>query len=178
MLFGALGTLFYCSGRNFACGASIGFALGCKTFPAILFLPLLVKRRSFTPFVGFLLVALLSYTPFLLWDAKGLIANAFLWPQLMTPDSTTWLSYVPKYAVFSARLAVLGAVAWLWIRFLAGRELRLFWTLAMTSTLVLLAGNAFHNNYIPWASIWVVLAVVEAASWAGTARETDASQPV
>jgi hypothetical protein len=51
-----------------------------------------------------------------------------------------------------------------WWRFLSGREPRLFWTLAVVNSLLLLTGAGFHNNYIPWASIWVVAAVVEAFS--------------
>jgi hypothetical protein len=30
--------------------------------------------------------------------------------------------------------------------------------------MVLLAGGTFHNNYMPWASVWVVLAIIEGAS--------------
>jgi Cu/Ag efflux pump CusA len=52
----------------------------------------------------------------------------------------------------------------LWLRYLLGKETRLFWTLAMSSTLPLLATGYLANNYIPWASLWVVAAIVEAFS--------------
>ena len=59
------------------------------------------------------------------------------------------------------RLAALGAFAVLWHRYLTGREERLFWTLAVANTLLIGTGGVFHNNYVPWASIWVVAAVIE-----------------
>jgi cell division protein FtsW (lipid II flippase) len=58
---------------------------------------------------------------------------------------------------------LLVAIAAVWFDLLLRRG-RLFWTLAVSNTLLLLAGATFSNNYVPWASIWIVVAIVEAFS--------------
>jgi hypothetical protein len=164
LLFSALAVMFYRTRRNIACGASLGLGFACKALPSLLFAPLLIAGGSVVPVFAFAAAALAAFAPFLVWDARGVVANVFLWPQVMAPDTTTWLFFAPGWVALPTRLAVLTGVAWMWARYLAGYEKRLYWTLAMVSTLVLFAGNVFHNNYVPWASIFVVLAVVEASS--------------
>ena len=68
------------------------------------------------------------------------------------------------------RVFVLVGMGVLWVRILSGRERRLFWTLAVMNTLLLLAAGAFHDNYLPWASIWVVAAIVEAFAFVRTGQ--------
>ena len=50
----------------------------------------------------------------------------------------------------------------LWLRYLLGRETRLFWTLAVSNLVVLLAAGFLRNGYVPWVSLWLVAAIVEA----------------
>jgi hypothetical protein len=52
----------------------------------------------------------------------------------------------------------------LWLRYVLGYEPRLFWTLSVSATLVLLASGYLRNGYIPWVSLWMVAAMVEAFS--------------
>jgi hypothetical protein len=62
------------------------------------------------------------------------------------------------------RAAVVVGLVALWLRFVLGHEQRLFWTLAVSATLVLLASGYLRNGYIPWISLWMVAAIVEAFS--------------
>ena len=170
LLFCALAVFAYRSGRNLACGACLGLALACKTFPTLLLLPLLIEGGSLLAVIVFVLVTLAVWTPALLWDPHGVAINVFFWPEIMATDTTSWLFAMPKWAVSGIRVVVLAIIAMAWLRYLLGRETRLFWTLAFVSTVVLFAGNAFHFNYMPWASIWIPLTVLEAAKGEAATR--------
>jgi len=103
----------------------------------------------------------LVYGPWLFWDPLGVLSNVFLWPFVMGKDETSWLVFAPEWISASVRLAALSAIVFLWFRYLSGREKSLVWVLAVANTLLLGVGGVFHNNYVPWASIWVVAAVIE-----------------
>ena len=104
------------------------------------------------------------YLPWVLWDPQGILYNVCLWPLLKAKSGNSWQYFVPpEFGFATLGLAVFVFVV-LWLRYLLGRETRLFWTLAMSSTLPLLATGYLANNYIPWASLWVVAATVEAFS--------------
>jgi hypothetical protein len=80
----------------------------------------------------------------------------------MLKDTTSWLYYLDPSMVILVRAIALAVVVAVWARWLSGQETRLFWTLAVVNTVLLLTGGVFHNNYVPWASIWVIAAIVEA----------------
>jgi hypothetical protein len=102
------------------------------------------------------------FVPWLVWDSGGLADNVFLWPTLMLKDTTSWLYYLDPSMVILVRAIALVVVVAVWARWLSGQETRLFWTLAVVNTVLLLTGGVLHNNYVPWASIWVIAAIVEA----------------
>jgi Glycosyltransferase family 87 len=164
LLFAALAVLAFRSNRQSATAAALAFAVGCKIFPSLLFIPLLLSFRSYRPIVVFTVITGAIYLPWLIWDPAGVAYNIFLWPLLADKDTTSWLYYAPPMAAYLARAILFVLMGICWLRFLIRRETRLFWTLAVVNTLVLLAGGQFHNNYVPWASIWIVAAILEAFS--------------
>ena len=161
LAFCALGVFAFQRDRPLATGAMIGAAMGCKIFPSLIFVPLLLAYRSPRPLIAATGVAGAIYLPWLAWDPAGVFANIFMWPFVMSKDSTSWTYFAAPQIVLAVRIAALGAFAVLWHRYLTGREERLFWTLAVANTLLIGTGGVFHNNYVPWASIWVVAAVIE-----------------
>jgi hypothetical protein len=164
LLFAALAVLAFRSNHPKAMAVALAFAVGSKIFPSLLFLPLLLYFRSYRPILLFTVITSVIYLPWLIWDPAGIADNIFLWPTLADKDTTSWLYYAPPIATYLARAILLVLMGICWMRFLIGRETRLFWTLAVVNTLVLLAGGQFHNNYVPWALIWVVAAILEAFS--------------
>jgi hypothetical protein len=59
---------------------------------------------------------------------------------------------------------IVAALCALWLWYLYAAEARLFWTLAVSSMLVLLASGFLRNGYVPWASLWAIAAITEAFS--------------
>ena len=177
LLFCALAVHAYVARRPMATAAALALAVGTKIFPSLTLLPLLLHFRSARPVALFAGLATAIYLPWLLWDPAGLVHNLLLWPLLMK-DDTSWLYYVDPPVVWAVRIIALLAAAALWMRLLSGREPRLFWTLAMVNVLLLLTGGVFHNNYVPWASIWVVAAIIEAFTLGHNtdSRSDDASE--
>jgi hypothetical protein len=88
--------------------------------------------------------------------------NVFLWPFLMARDYTSWEFFAPPAAALAVQVVGACALAVLWLRYLLGRETRLFWTLAVSNLVVLLAAGFLRNGYVPWVSLWLVAAIVEA----------------
>jgi hypothetical protein len=129
--------------------------------PGLLFFPMLLRFRRLAPLVVFLATVAAIYLPLALRDANGLFSG-LLWPLYMKADSTSWQYFAPHAAVPAARAVILIALSVLWLRFVLGREQRLFWTLAVSATLVLLASGVLRNGYVPWASLWIVAAIAEA----------------
>jgi hypothetical protein len=146
----------------------VAFAVGCKTLPGLLFVPLLVRFRSPKPLSVFVAVTAAIYAPWFIWDPPGLVSNAFLWPLYMAKDGTSWQLFAPQWTALAARGAAICIIAALWLRYLAGREQRPFWTLAVSNILILLASGYLRNGYIPWVSLWMVTAIAEA--FAGRSR--------
>ena len=142
-----------------ALALAIGF--GFKIFPCALLFPMLLKDRRVAPAFAFAGVAAAIYAPFALADFSGLVHNVFLWPAYLGTDTTSWVAFAPPLAGRIARLLGLAAIAALWARYLLGREPSLFRVLALVALLALVTSAAFHNNYVPWASIWVIAALVE-----------------
>jgi Glycosyltransferase family 87 len=128
LLFCALAVHGYVARRPMMTATALALAAGSKIFPTLTLLPLLLHFRSARPIALFAGLTIAIYLPWLLWDPAGLVDNLFLWPLLMA-DNTSWLYYVDPPVVWAVRvIAFLAAVA-LWVRFLTGRETRIFWTL-------------------------------------------------
>jgi len=164
LLFGALAVLACLARRWFACAAAVACAVGCKTLPGLLFLPLLLRPRSVLPLLLFCVIAIAIYVPWFIWNPPGLLYNGLLWPLYMRTDATSWQFFTPHWTALAARAAILLALTVLWLRYVLAREERLFWTLAVSSTLVLLASGFLRNGYVPWVSLWAVAAIAEAFS--------------
>jgi hypothetical protein len=182
LLFGSLAVLAFLSRRPLATAVSVALAIGCKSMPGLLFLPLLFRFRSTAPVLVFIAATATIFLPWLLWDPAGLLYNVFLWPFYMATDATSWEYFAPPWAALGARAVAVVCLCVLWLRYLMGNEPRLFWTLAMSSTIVLLASGFLRNGYIPWASVWVVGAIVEDFAQRRPVRESApvpamASQP-
>jgi hypothetical protein len=162
LLFGSLAVLASLSRRPIAAAIAVAFAIGCKSVPGLLFVPLLFRTRSTKPVLVFLAVAAAIYAPWLIRDPPGLVSNVFLWPLYMAKDGTSWEFFAPGWFTLAVRGAAVCVLAVLWLRYLAGKEQRLFWTLAVSNTVVLLASGYLRNGYIPWISLWMVTAIAEA----------------
>ncbi len=162
LLFGALGVLAFLSRKPLSTASAFAVAVGSKILPGLALTPVLLKFRSPYPLLAFGAVLIGIYVPWFLWDARGIVDNVFLWPLLMTKDSSSWQFFVAPQLAFGVRLAALAAIAVVWLRYLTGRDDRLFWTLAITNVLLLLGSGFLRNGYVPWASVWIVTAIVEA----------------
>ena len=176
LLFGALAVLAFVSRRHLSSAAAVACAVGCKTLPGLLFLPLLFRVRSVAPVLVFLVVVTAIYLPWAIWDPTGVVFNGMLWPLYMAADWTSWQFHAPHWAVLAARFTALIGLSVLWLRYVLGYEPRLFWTLAVSATLVLLASGYLRNGYIPWVSLWMVAAMVEAFSARTAIRPGEASR--
>jgi hypothetical protein len=173
LLFSGIAVQAYVARRPMMTAGALALGVSCKIFPSLIFFPLLLHFRSVRPVALFAGVLAVIYLPWLAWDPFGFVNNAFLWPVHMAPDTTSWSYYAHPAAVAAIRGAAFAAIALVWYRFSSGRETRLFWTLACVNTLLLLTGNVFHNNYVPWASVWVIAAIVEAFTLATPAAQHD-----
>ena len=154
-------------------GIAIALALGCKLFPAALFVPLLFVRPMRRALLACGAVLALLYLPFLLWDGRGLWLNLVAWPSLMAPDNTGWLAYAPQAAPL-ARTGLMLLIAALSalnlfglrlrlspprLRFVPVDPARLAAHFTLVSACALLAGSALHNNYVPWVTSWGLIAI-------------------
>jgi hypothetical protein len=162
LFFGSLAVLAILLRRPKSAAIATAFAVGCKTVPGLLFVPLLLRCRSAAPLLVFLIVLGAIYLPWYIWDSQGLLFNAILWPLYMATDFTSWQFYAPQWGALAARAIILVALGVLWLRYVFGKEGRLFWTLAVSGTLVLLASGFLRNGYVPWVSLWAVAAIAEA----------------
>jgi hypothetical protein len=161
LLFGSLAVFAFISKRPLATAAAVALSIGCKSVPGLLFLPMLFRFRSPYPVLLFAGLTGAVYLPWLLWDARGILDNVFLWPLQMTTSNSSWEYFAPPQLGLAARVLAVSVIALLWLRFVFHREQRLFWTLATANTVLLLASGYLANNYIPWVSLWIVAAFVE-----------------
>jgi hypothetical protein len=170
LFFEAVGVLAVTGRRPILAGIAMALACGSKVFPSVLLVPLILDLRSGRAVVSFLAALLALYLPWIAWDWRGMVDNIVLWPTLMRPDTTSWMLYVPPYLVVPIRTIVIMLIGMVWLRYLSRRETRLFWTLAMVNALILAAGGVLHNNYLTWASIWIIAAICETSLHSVDAR--------
>lgn len=175
MLFMALAVAAFLAGRKVAVGVLLAVAVGCKLFPSLILLPFLLATRSWRATAAFAALVAAFYLPWFIWEPQGFITNILLWPALNLPDTTSWVVYAPPAFVWTARLALLGIVAAVSLRFLRAttNDPRLIvWSLAVLNLCVVAASGVIHNNYLPWFSSWLVLTImVQTVTQAGIAEE-------
>jgi len=164
LFFCTLGVYALLRGWMTILGLALALALGCKMFPAVLYLPLLIQARSWRATLVCLGGTVAIFLPLLIWDREGLALNFFLWPAFMHPDGTSWLDLASTPIVSLARISALALAGVLLLRLALGFERRLFWTLAMANMAIVMVGTVIHDNYVPWFSIWSVCAIAEAFS--------------
>ncbi len=156
--------------------AGAGLASRAQIEPAVQTGPLaaLDLRATLRGLAVFALALLALFLPFALWDARGLWLNLVAWPSLMAPDNTGWLAYFPRAAgaarAFLLTLtAIISAVDLLGLRVQRARPFLRFAPVdrrrsaahfALASALVICAGSAFHNNYVPWVTSWGFAAIL------------------
>jgi hypothetical protein len=147
--------------KSWLTGLAVALALGCKIFPAALFLPLIFTRPMRSALLSFVLASALLYLPFLLWDPRGLWLNLVAWPSLMEPDNTGWIFYFANLSPLIRPLVLLAiaALSFLDLFWRRGDGSRAPAHFALASALAILAGSAFHNNYIPWVTSWAFVAL-------------------
>ena len=147
--------------RAGALGVFAGAAIGCKLAPSLLLAPLLANRRALIACAA--TVAVL-FGPFAIADPAGFWANLVSWPSAMRPDNTHWSFYASEGVRIAARV-VLGAgivAAMVYLRNNTGLAVWLRY-LAAASCALILGGVAFHNNYVPWFTVWALSAVSASA---------------
>ncbi len=178
LLFMALAALAVTRGRLHWGAIALAVGFGFKIFPSALAFPMLLIGGGWRPALTFAAVAGAIYLPFAIADPSGLTHNVFLWPAYLGSDSTSWLAFAPPLAARVVRALGLAAIAWVWMRYLSGREPSLFRTLAIVALLALVSSATFHNNYAPWATIWIVAALVErfGPPWARSAARPASAQ--
>lgn len=174
LLWGATAVIAYRAERPHLMATALALAVGGKIFPSLMFTPLLLTFRSPRPIAVFAAVLTAIYLPFLIADPMGVVDNVFLWPTLMFKDTTSWLYYATASAALGVRATALIGIGGLWLAHLAGNQRRLFWTLATLHAILLLTPGVFHNNYVPWASIWVIAALVESTGYMAVPTRVDA----
>lgn len=162
LLFGFAAILSAMCGRYVALGLCLALALGSKLLPAALYLPLLISVRSPHAVLAFGAAAVALFGPWLIWDAHGLFYNFLLWGVLRDADSTSWVYRVAPVISFPIQLLLVMFAAVLAYRLISGRDRRWAWIFAAMTVSAVAVTSAFHNNYIPWFSTWVVMAIAEA----------------
>jgi hypothetical protein len=163
LMFGFLGVSSAMLGHRFVPGLLIGLAIGCKVFPGLLFLPVLFLRPSWGALALLCTTLIILMMPWIIVDAHGFFLNVLFWGRLMDADMTSWVYYAPERIVLPMKIAVgcLAAITtWCAVRAIQ-RGIDWFWMMGIIAIFTILLGNVFHNNYLPWVSIWGVLAIVQ-----------------
>ncbi len=172
LMFGFLGLLSTRQGHRIWPAVLVGLAMGCKIFPGILFLPILIIRPSWRALAALCATGAVIAGPWLLLDAHGFLLNMLWWGARMQPDSTSWVYFAPGPII--APIKILLACGALMLAAQAARDFRRgeypYWTMALLAICVIPLGSAFHNNYLSWFSLWAVLA---ATQWAGLSGKSD-----
>lgn len=160
LLFIALAVLAWLQARPKSVGLFLALALGCKTAPTIVILPLLLTC-GWQGILVFTATAGVVFIPWLWWNAAEFIRNEFLWGVMAQADSTAWKFFASPIIgqMITVGLALVMAIIWvnfLWIQKDRTRQIMSIIPLIILQSLLLVAGgNMFHNNYVPWFSIWL-----------------------
>jgi hypothetical protein len=140
------------AGAWFVAGLLAGLSFSAKFSPAIFYLLLLVGWPLNRRLVAGILVGLLPFLPFALWDGQALLRNYLLFHLKKPPDSTSLYSITPRalHVVFPILQVVAAAVVIVGNR-RAGdcAPFRTFWLLV----LILAAEITYkevHGNHLIW----------------------------
>lgn len=135
-----------------------------KIFPGLIFAVVMLRFVSFRLLKYFFITLFILITPWLIWDTSGFLSNAILFPFYMPLDSTSWSAFVPfKLSIIMHILLLLCAV-YLISKIIFSQEKRWFYLMSLLTITVAAAAGEFHNNYVPWFSIWTVLSMTD---WCG-----------
>jgi hypothetical protein len=140
-------------------GLLVGLALAMKVVPAALFVPLLARRGRWRALALGVALALALHLPFLIWDAPGLLYNLLGWSLVRPANTTSWIHFAPP-ALAALGRGLLALVALALVVDLV-RDGPSFSGLALLTAAVLLAGSSLHDNYVPWLSWLVYLALAD-----------------
>lgn len=158
----ALGFLaLWMRGKYDFAAAALALSVGSKFLPGLLFVPLLVKSPIR---MGFWMVFVLTavFSPFVLWDATGLLNSLSVASISSTTDSTSLVHFMSpatalalKATFFAGLIAV---IIWCtrngWTNIVALRYL------AFAHIGLLLIAPLIHNNYLTWLLPVFGLAVI------------------
>ena len=160
IFFIALAVLAWLDGRRLLVGFSLALALGSKTAPTLVVLPLLLTCGWVAMAIFIAALAVLTL-PWIVWNGTEFFRNEVLWGILTQPDSTAWKYFVSPTVGQIVTILLAIAMAVLWVNFLwiqkdrARQRVSLIPLLVLQSLLLIAGGNMFHNNYVPWFSLWV-----------------------
>jgi hypothetical protein len=177
LMFGFLGVASAMLGHRLVPALLVGLAIGCKVFPGLLFLPVLFLKPSWGALTVLFTTLITLMLPWMIADAHGFLLNVMLWGSLMDADMTSWVYYAPEQIVLPMKIAVgcLTAITmWCTVRAIQ-RGTTWFWMMAIIAISTILLGNVFHNNYLPWVTIWGVLAIVQWAHLYATSNSRSCS---
>ena len=185
LLFGFLALLCALRRWHAGLGIALALALASKILPGALFLLLLPAARSWRAAAWAAASAAVLLLPWLVLDARGFLHDVVLWGTLMAPASNSWAFSAPPGLVLAVRAALLLPLGWLAWRIAWRREPQMASGFALLAMLLIAGGAAMHNNYVPWFSTWIVLAIAEAVCLprplrdllAGTAAAAVAGKP-
>jgi hypothetical protein len=161
LAFGFGGLAYALRRHELACGVALGLAAASKIVPGGLFLLLLPATRSRRAALACATTILVLFSPFVWWDAWGLLNNFVLWGALMKPASDSWVFGAPGDVVLAARGILAIGMASLALPLVLQRGRQVCAAFAAITVMLLMGAAAMHNNYVPWFSVWVVLGIVE-----------------
>ncbi len=142
-------------------GIFLGLGLACKIVPAVLFMLLLPVTRSWRAFVSCALASAALLLPWLAWDPLGFLGNFVFWGLTMAPDSNSWVYFAPAWLVWPVRVLLIAAIAFLALRLSLRRAGQVCLGFCALTLLVMAGGGSLHNNYLPWMTVWFMLAIAE-----------------
>ncbi|MDI9408195.1 MAG: glycosyltransferase 87 family protein [Candidatus Pacebacteria bacterium] len=183
ILFIALAVLAWLQQGRKRVGLFLALALGCKTAPTIVVLPLLLTV-GWQGILVFALSTVVIFAPWLWWNGAEFIRNELLWGVLTQADSTAWRFFASPLTGQIITLFLALAMAVIWINFLwiqrdrAKQRLSIIPLIILQSLLLVAGGNMFHNNYVPWFSLWLpILGLVWLSSPKSFLSENPESRP-
>lgn len=177
LLFGCCALLALLVKAPIMLGVAISLAVGCKFFPGLLYVPLLFCLFRWRSVIAFAAGMAVIFLPWLIWDPMGLYFNFIAFSAYRPPDSTSWIAFANPQIASLARYALAALLAAVTIIVAMQKTMaRIPLLMAFMSMIVVLAATQFHNNYVPWFSIFIVLAVVD--SWQRTLGRNADPAPV
>jgi hypothetical protein len=150
-LAGVAGIMLLARGRERWAAILIGLSVASKLLPGLLYAPLLLacRRRNWAWFLSAIIV---TFVPFLIWDAGGFVNDILLFNLGRPTDSTALAHFLSRPWTVGVQVAGLAAmiVALHWARKQRWSMPSILAYLWVAHAAVLLGGAIFHNNYLIW----------------------------